>query len=84
MAAEWTPAEDLRPGKSFLAAQPEKTGRGDVWTWIISFRSGELKPYSEDVQCYQQFQVRDCSGQYITTEGRIYSPPTPSEPEDGA
>jgi hypothetical protein len=74
----------MRPGKSFLAVQPEQTGRGSIWTWIISFRSNELQPYAADVACYQQFQVRDCSGQILTTEGRIYSPPQPSEPEDGA
>jgi hypothetical protein len=83
MAIEWTPGEDLRPGRSFVRDQPEKTGRGDIWTWIIAFGSTELKPSNPSVRCYQQFQVRDCSGQYITTEGRIYSPES-EEAEDGA
>lgn len=84
MAAEWTPGEDLRPGAQFIRDQPEKTGRGEIWTWIISFRSAELKPSDPNIRCYQQFQVRDCSGQYITTVGRIYSPSTVGESEDGA
>jgi hypothetical protein len=84
MATDWTDAQDRKPGSNFLREQPEKSGRGPIWTWVISFRSAYLKPHEPDVLCYQQFQIRDCSGQYITTQGRIYTPPRKEEEEDGA
>lgn len=76
---EWTPAEDLRPGLRFQRTQPEKTPRGDVYTFVVTFRSTELKPHEADLPCYTQMSIRDYSGEYITTEGRIYSPPASTE-----
>lgn len=73
--SEWSFAEDMRPGQRFQRTQPEKTARGDVYTFIVTFRSRELKPDEVDLPCYTQMAIRDCSGEYITTEGRIYSPP---------
>ena len=82
MATDWSPQEDLRPGPRFSAQQPEKTGRGEIYTFVVKFNSSELKPTSPDLPCYMQMKIRDCSGQLITTKGRIYSPPRADE--DGA
>lgn len=80
MATEWSPAEDLRPG---MQLGPKlKTARGEIYAFIVTFRSVDLEPDKPDVSCYTQMTVRDCSGEYITTEGRFYSPPV--ENEDGA
>ena len=78
---DWSPAEDLRPGLRFQRTQPEKTARGDVYTFVVTFRSQQLKPSEQDLPCYTQMAIRDCSGEFITTEGRIYSPP---REDDGA
>jgi hypothetical protein len=79
---DWSPAEDLRPAIRFAAVQPEKTARGDVYTFVVTFRSRDLRPDHPDLPCYTQMQIRDCSGEFITTEGRIYTPP--ADREDGA
>lgn len=73
--ADWSPAEDRRPGHPFQRTQPEKTGRGDIYTFVVTYRHVELKPAEPDMPCYTQMQIRDCSGQLITTHGRVYSPP---------
>jgi hypothetical protein len=80
--AEWNPAEDMRPGPRFQKVQPEKTPRGDVWVFVVKFRSVHLKPEEHDLPCYMQMMIRFDGNDYITTEGRIYSPPR--EDEDGA
>lgn len=80
---DWSPAEDLRPGLRLGIAQPEKTPRGDLYTFVVKFRSTDLEPGEDEVSCYTQMTIRDCSGEYITTEGRYYTPPR-QEPEDGA
>ncbi len=78
---DWSPGEDLRPGIRFQRTQPEKTPRGDIYTFVVTFRSGELEPDEHDLPCYIQMTIRDCSDELITTLGRIYSPP---REDDGA
>jgi hypothetical protein len=82
MATDWSPAEDMRPGPRFQVVQPEKTARGDIYTFVVKFRSQQIEPGEADVPCYTQMTIRDCSGEYITTEGRIYSPPKPDTEDD--
>lgn len=81
--SDWSPAEDLRPGPRFQRTQPEKTGRGDIYTFVVKYRHAEIEPNDPDMPCYTQMAIRDCSGQYITTHGRIYSPPK-DDKDDGA
>lgn len=72
---DWSPAEDLRPGLKFRTRQPEPTPRGDIYTFVVTFRSHDIEPDEPDLPCYTQMAIRDCSGEYITTHGRIWSPP---------
>ena len=79
---DWSFSADRRPAMAFVHPQPEKTPRGDVYTWVVTFRSVEIDPQQRDVPCYTQMAIREWSGDLITTHGRIYSPP--EKDEDGA
>lgn len=74
MAAEWSVEEDRRPGKPLLKSQPEKTGRGYLWTWLVEVNW----PESGRVQVY----IRDCGDEFVFDHGRVY--PLHSSDEDGA
>lgn len=73
-ADEWTRVEDQQPGKRLISTQPEKTGRGELWTWLVEVDW----PMSGRVQVY----IRDCSGQIVFDHGRVF--PLHASDEDGA
>lgn len=69
--ADWSFAEDRRPGMQFLRTQPERTMRGEIWTWLVTF--------DWPSRGYTQMTVRDCSGEIIVDHGRIYAIPHEGE-----
>jgi hypothetical protein len=69
---DWSPAEDCRPAMPNVKPQPERTGRGLVWTMLVFF--------DWPSRGYTQMTVRDVNEQFIFDHGRIY--PIPSEPKE--
>lgn len=75
-ARDWSFAEDMRPGIPFTKEQPERTARGDVWTWIVAF--------NWPAPGISQVTIRECSGDLLIDHGRVWPVGTASEQEDGA
>lgn len=72
MARDFSRAEDLQPGVSFRAVQPEITARGKVWTQRVVF--------DYPTPGWTWMTIRECSGDILVNHGRVW----PIADEDGA
>lgn len=70
---DFTKLEDLQPGVSFKAQQPEATTKGLVWTQRV------VLDWPTPSWCWMT--IREVSGDVLIDHGRIFSI---SEDEDGA
>jgi hypothetical protein len=74
MARDFNRSEDLQPGISFKAEQPERTGRGKVWTQRVVF--------DYPAPGWTWMTIRDCDGDILIDHGRVW--PIDNEQEDSA
>ena len=73
-AADWSLAEDRRPGLPLTRTQPETTARGRVWTQLVTF------PWP--APGFTQMTIRDVNGDWLVGHGRVYE--VPKDEDDGA
>ena len=62
--ADWSPAEDLRPGPTLVREQPEKTPNGDMWTQVVTF--------NWPAPGYTQMTIREWGNTYWVGHHRVY------------
>ena len=78
MAGDWSPAEDLRPGAPF--SRVVSTG-GRVYTVPMTL-TWQLPETDKAVACWTWFTVRECNGDVIIEDRRVYATAPPED--DGA
>ena len=62
--ADWSPAEDLRPGPRLIREQPEQTPQGRMWTQVVTFHW--------PAPGYTQMTIREDGETFCIGHHRVY------------